>query len=296
MFNRSHSACYAYLGVIGAFLKKNYPEEYMAAVLNNCKDAETQAFYINCCEQTLNVKVLPPDINKSKEGFAPDSDSHSIIYGLGGIKGVGATAIPNIVANAPYDGLEDAYKRIPKSSFNKKVSESLIKSGAFDSFNPDRVELLNQLYVLRNDRVKENGKLVKDENGNYIIESFKKHYNIGVCMKFEEETLGCHITHKTWWEQLKVNQGHTFTAKIKAVVEHKQKNGQTMAFITLKDIVEKFTLETCAFASTYKNIIAFVYGQEGELINVSGRKSDKGSFVISDVKPCQAFKKVKVTS
>lgn len=293
-FNKSHSACYAYLGVIGAYLKKNYPEEYMSAVLNNCKDADTQAFYINCCEQTLNIKILAPDINKSKEGFLPEKEHHSIIYGLGGVKGVGAAAVPAIVANAPYKSLEDAYERIPKSSFNKKVSESLIKAGAFDSFNSDRVELLNKLHVLRNDRIKENGKLVRDSNGNCIIESVKKSYDVGVCMKFEEETLGCHITHKTWWETLKANEGHTFTAKIKSVTEHKQKNGETMAFIAVKDIVAKFNLECCAFSKTYKNIIAFVYEREGELIKISGKKSDKGSFIINDVVPFQTFAKKKI--
>ena len=135
-FNKSHSTCYAYVAYQTAFLKAHYPAEYMASVLNHANAIEKLTFFMEECKR-MGIKVLGPDINQSKKGFAVN-DEGEIRFGLGGLKGVGEAAVESLIAERRQNGkfLDpfDFIKRINQRTVNKKTLESLIYAGAFDTF------------------------------------------------------------------------------------------------------------------------------------------------------------------
>lgn len=136
-FNKSHSTCYAVVAFHTAYLKANYPAEYMAAVLsNNLNDISKVTFFMEECRR-MGVQVLGPDINESSYRFTVNAKGE-IRFGLGGVKGVGEAAVEAIVnerkLNGPYKSVFDVCKRIDLRQANKKTIESLGYAGAFDSF------------------------------------------------------------------------------------------------------------------------------------------------------------------
>ena len=285
-FNKSHSQCYAYIGFLTAWLKYYYPEQFMAATLSIQDSAEDVSFYVDVCHK-MGIEMAVPDINLSKSDFTPVPESHRILYGLSAVKGLGDAVVSDIVANAPYASIQDCVERIPKKSFNKKVSENLIKAGAFNWLSDNRIKLLNELHVLRKDKLKDSdGHVVKGEDGKAIFETENENlWNQSTCMAFEEATLGSHITYKSWWENLGTNEKASFDALIVSVREHKQKNGKLMAFVTLNDLETNAKIDCCVFAKQYAPLNSIFYGREGKYVTVSGKKSDKGSFIIDDASP-----------
>src|SRR5580698_8426764 len=135
-FNKSHSTCYAYVAYQTAYLKAHYPGEYMAAVLNHSGSIEKITFFMEECKR-MGLKVLGPDINESKQGFAANHN-REIRVGLGGLKGVGESAVESIIAerkkNGDFTTIFDLIKRINQRNVNKKTLESLAYAGAFDCF------------------------------------------------------------------------------------------------------------------------------------------------------------------
>ncbi|QCD53013.1 DNA polymerase III subunit alpha [Campylobacter sp. RM16192] len=149
-FNKSHSAAYAFITFQTAYLKTYYPAEFMAALLTSEEDnADKIAKYIDETKR-MGIAILPPCINRSMKEFSVVSENGSdvIIYGLGAIKGVGGAAIENIIeerANGKFEGLDDFVSRIDSFRVNRRVVESLTKSGAFDTFGFTRKMLFNNL-------------------------------------------------------------------------------------------------------------------------------------------------------
>lgn len=135
-FNKSHSTCYAYVAYQTAYLKAHYPSEYMSAVLNHAGSIEKITFYMEECKR-MGIKVLGPDINESKKGFAPNLKGE-IRFGLGGLKGVGENAIENIIDErkkaGAFKNIFDFIVRVNQRAVNKKSLESLANSGTFDCF------------------------------------------------------------------------------------------------------------------------------------------------------------------
>jgi DNA polymerase III subunit alpha len=135
-FNKSHSTCYAYVAYQTAYLKAHYPAEYMASVLNHAGSIEKITFFMDECKR-MGLKVLGPDINESKKGFAVNQRGE-VRFGLGGLKGVGENAVENIMLERARDGhfssIFDFIKRINQRAVNKKTLESLAYAGAFDCF------------------------------------------------------------------------------------------------------------------------------------------------------------------
>lgn len=135
-FNKSHSTCYAYVAYQTAYLKAHYPAEYMAAVLNNAGSIEKITFFMEECKR-MGQKVLGPDINESKKGFAVNAKGE-IRFGLGGLKGVGESAVESIIlereTNGAYSSIFDMIRRINQRTVNKKTLENLVYAGAFDCF------------------------------------------------------------------------------------------------------------------------------------------------------------------
>jgi DNA polymerase-3 subunit alpha len=135
-FNKSHSTCYAFIAYQTAYLKSNYPSEYMAAVMNHAGNIEKITFFMEECKR-MGLSVLGPDINESLKGFAVNKKGE-IRIGLGGLKGVGEAAVESIIADrgkaGPFNSIYDLVKRVNQRTVNKKSLESLAMSGTFDCF------------------------------------------------------------------------------------------------------------------------------------------------------------------
>ncbi|AFU00887.1 DNA polymerase III subunit alpha [Nocardia brasiliensis ATCC 700358] len=139
-FNKSHAAGYALVGYWTAYLKANYPAEYMAALLTSVADnKDKSAIYLSECRQ-LGIKVLAPDVNESSLRFA--AVGTDIRFGLGGVRNVGANVVESIIETrtrkGKYASFADFVEKSELVCCNKRVLESLIKAGAFDSFGHPR--------------------------------------------------------------------------------------------------------------------------------------------------------------
>ena len=143
-FNKSHAAGYGLVSYWTAYLKGKYPAEYMAALLTSVRDdKDKSALYLHECRR-MGVKVLPPDVNSSNADFAPVGTD--IRYGLAGIRNVGTNVVASICATrksrGAFSGFADFLAKVEPVVCNKKVIESLIKAGAFDSLGHTRQGLL----------------------------------------------------------------------------------------------------------------------------------------------------------
>ncbi len=137
-FNKSHSTCYSLLAYQTAYLKANYPAEYMAAVLTHSQsNLENVTFFIEEC-RNMSIHVLGPHVNESGVYFEVNHEGE-IRFGLGAIKGAGDAAVEAIIqerdARGPFADIFDFAKRLNQRSVNKKTYECLALSGAFDCFN-----------------------------------------------------------------------------------------------------------------------------------------------------------------
>ena len=136
-FNKSHATCYSYVAYQTAYLKAHYPAEFMAAVLSrNLNNIDKITFFTKEAER-MGIQVLGPDINESSLNFTVNKDG-IIRFGLAAIKGVGGSAVEDIIAerddNGPYKSIFDFAKRVNLKSVNKRSFEALSKAGAFDCF------------------------------------------------------------------------------------------------------------------------------------------------------------------
>jgi len=146
-FNKSHAACYALISYRTAYLKANYPVQYMAALISSVMDTKDKVpFYVNVANE-MGIEVLPPDINESVVDFRAIEDR--IRFGLSAVKNVGETAIRNILAardgDGPFSDLFDFCERVDLGVVNGRAIESLVKSGAMDSIGPSRRGMLQVL-------------------------------------------------------------------------------------------------------------------------------------------------------
>ena len=148
-FNKSHSAAYALVAYQTAYLKAHYGAAFMASTLSADMDDTDKVhnFYVDALSSGL--EMLPPDINKSDYRFFP-VDGKRIRYGLGAVKGTGEAAIRAILEarkDGAFPDLFDFCKRVDKRTVNRRVIESLVRAGAFDSLNPNRKSLLASVGV-----------------------------------------------------------------------------------------------------------------------------------------------------
>lgn len=142
-FNKSHSAAYAYVAYVTAYLKAHYPLEFMSALLTSeIGNTAKIVKYINECRDR-GIKVLPPDVNKSDRTFTPDGDA--IRFGLSAIKNVGEAAVQSVIAarekEGPFKSIYNFGERVDLTAVNRRMIESLIKAGALDSLNARRSQL-----------------------------------------------------------------------------------------------------------------------------------------------------------
>ncbi|QWF85245.1 DNA polymerase III subunit alpha [Amycolatopsis sp. CA-230715] len=143
-FNKSHAAGYALLGFWTAYLKANYTAEYMAALLTSVGDnKDKSAIYLSECRR-LGIKVLPPDVNESAMRFAAVGDD--IRFGMGAVRNVGANVVESIIKTrqekGKYSSFTDFLDKSELLACNKRVIESLIKAGGFDSLGNTRLSMI----------------------------------------------------------------------------------------------------------------------------------------------------------
>lgn len=150
-FNKSHAAGYGLVSYWTAYLKANFPAEYMAGLLTSVgDDKDKAAVYLADCRR-LGITVLPPDVNESVQNFASVGDD--IRFGLGAIRNVGANVVASLISTrtekGKYTDFSDYLNKIDIAACNKKVTESLVKAGAFDSLGHPR----KGLYLVHTDAV-----------------------------------------------------------------------------------------------------------------------------------------------
>ena len=223
-FNKSHSAAYAMLSYRTAYLKANYPVEFMAALLSSEQgNADKVAHFID--EATaMDIRVLSPDINTSRQSFTPVVDDPedveagrpgSIRFGLGAIKGVGDAAALKIIeereANGPFTDLDEFLERMDSKAVNRRVLECLVKTGAFDFSMEPRGSIFSRLeeamnYAAARQRDKEAGQNSffdmlaepEQENGGAIGANrdfdMSKQFPKNEMLAYEKELLGFYVS------------------------------------------------------------------------------------------------------
>ena len=151
-FNKSHSACYGHISYWTAYLKANFPVEFMAGLLSNeINNTDKIGVFVAECSR-MNIEILPPDLNKSRLRFAPEqlpSGAFAVRYGLAAIKNVGEGAMAQAIAEREAKGeflsLEDFSNRLDSKAVNKRILENLVKAGALDWTGESRASMFHRL-------------------------------------------------------------------------------------------------------------------------------------------------------
>jgi DNA polymerase-3 subunit alpha len=262
-FNKSHSAAYAMITYQTAYLKTYYPTEFLSALLTfEAENTDKIAKYIEEAK-VLGIEVLPPNVNKSNAEFTPIDDK--ILFGLSAIKGVGSKAIESIVANRPYESIEDFILKVDTSKVNKKVLEQLIKAGAMDDFGLSRKAMLSRIEEMLEfkKRIEEKKNAINHEFSLFADmeenEEIDEHldipntveFDIKTLLEYEYQTLGFYVSahpldpYKDKMRGINYNlsseieeiisQEALFVGKIDAMKVRISKKGNKFAIATLMD-------------------------------------------------------------
>ena len=307
-FNKSHAAAYAVVSYRTAYLKRYYPEEFMAATLNSfLGNLDKVPEYIDECKR-LGIEILKPNINKSFTKFTVDNKK--IRFGMGSIKNVGFAAVDAIVAerekNGPFLSFTDFCERIQSESVNKKCIECLIKAGAFDDFEQTRSTLVasfESIIDTINDSNKKSmsGQVTMfdlgsdDEKLDEIKYTFNtlKEYSEKELLKYEKEMLGIYISGHpldklreqikkestiNTMQILKMQEENDlsqdgknvkYAGIITAVKKKFTKNNTRMAFVTIEDLYG--SCEVIVFENCYAKCSNLLI--EDSIVSVDGRLS-----------------------
>ncbi|GLW63179.1 DNA polymerase III subunit alpha [Actinomadura rubrobrunea] len=209
-FNKAHSAAYGLVSYWTAYLKANYPAEYMAALLTSVgDDKDKSALYLNECRR-MGLKVLPPDVNTSDADFTPMGDKE-IRFGLSAVRNVGANVVEGIIKARQEKGrftdFNDFLNKVPSQVCNKRVVESLIKAGAFDELGHKRKSLLmvheqaidSVIDIKRKEAVGQDslfGALEEDAGGSAFAVAIPdgEEWDKTTLLSFEREMLGLYVS------------------------------------------------------------------------------------------------------
>jgi DNA polymerase III subunit alpha len=205
-FNKSHTAPYALIAYWTAYLKANYPAEYMAALLTSvADDKDKSAQYLNECRR-MGIKVLPPDVNESVATFA--AVGSDIRFGLAAIRNVGANVVEAILSarksKGEFSSFPDFLRKVPLLVCNKRVIESLIKAGAFDSFGNARKGLVlvheqavdAVIDIKRNEAIGQDSLFGGDAEAEAVFDVPVPtgEWDKGTLLNFEREMLGLYVS------------------------------------------------------------------------------------------------------
>jgi len=321
-FNKSHSAAYALISYRTAYLKANYPVEFMTALLTSEKDnMDKLSVYINAATR-MGIKILPPDVNSSFAKFTVVGGD--IRFGLAAVKNVGQGAIDSIIevrkTHTAFKSLYDFCEHVDSRLVNRKVIESLIKCGAFDSFEYHRSQLMSIL-----DKALEvAGGIQKDRlNGQFSFfdtfedqksfrQSFQEIPNIPEwpehqLLSHEKQMLGFYITKHPLarYEKMLSNYSTCFATELvnfkdgdeiflggiinKARFTVTKKSGEKMAIVRLEDL--KGVVEVLVFPSTFQKVGALV--KEDAIVFFKGRislREEEPKLIASDIIPIDDMK------
>ncbi len=289
-FNKSHSAAYALIAYQTAYLKAHYPVEFMAALLSSeMGDADKILRHLSECREK-KIEVLPPDVNESQQDFAVVGGK--IRFGLAAVKNVGLAAIQSILAareeKGDFTSLPDFCLKVDLRKVNKRVIESLIKCGAFDSISLQRAQLLAGLeeatdWAQELERERSNsqmimfGSLRPTGRPNEPSLPGVPDWPEGQRLAFEKETLGFYLTghpltpYAATLRRLATvdsqsirgvpdGQEITIGGVVNALKEINTKKGDRMAFVTLEDL--QGVVEVIIFSELFKNSSLLLKGEE----------------------------------
>lgn len=315
-FNKSHSAAYALVAYQTAYLKTHYPQEFMAALLSSVMGTnEKVGMYIEECRRK-GIEVLPPDVNASQAGFSVDENA--IRFGLAGVKNVGEGAIECIImartSGGRFTSLLDFFSRVDMRVVNKRVVESLIKCGAFDSLGCRRSQLLAVTeraadLAAKKQRDEANGQL--DLFGGDGMEELDEitlpdlpEIADEMRLAMEKEMIGFYVTGhplNRFRDKLKrytpissllsedgtdgqmIRAGGTITTSKRITT----KSGDSMCFLTLEDFVDQ--IEVVVFARLFERVNRILLPDAP--IMVSGRLSkneETAKIIADDIQPLDA--------
>ncbi len=304
-FNKSHSAAYGLIAYQTAYLKAHYPLEFMAAVLTSeSNDSDKVMRHISECREH-GLTVLPPDINQSGRDFT--ADSQAIRFGLAAVKNLGGGAVESILAareeGGPFRDIFDFCERVDLRKVNRRVLESLIKCGAFDSTGAGRSQLMAVL-----DEAMEHGQRLGRDRKEGQINMFAAFtdsvpaqaaaqlpdvppWSESDTLAYEKEALGFYITGhplSRYSRDIKrLSNMDTVTvqaagdgmkvrlAGLPAEVKEKiTKKGDRMAFVRLEDL--KGSLEVIVFPDCYAEAAPFLSGETPVLVKGVVDKDERG--------------------
>ncbi len=299
-FNKSHAASYGMVAYQTAYMKANYPSEYMTALMTaEAADLEKIAFAVEECER-MGIEVLPPDINDSLKDFTYMSDTQ-IRFGLLVIKNLGEEVIEAIIhdrkEHGPFQDLSDFAGRVSHRAFNKKSLEALVKVGALDRFGERKQLMQNMDRILMHNKNKQreratnqqslfSGAAMADSRGIVLRDS--EPASMRELLGWEKELLGLYVSghpyeayKEAFGDQLLdcnkvvecdegafVRCGGIITS-IKQIVT---KKGDPMAFVTLEDLSGR--TEVIVFPRTYKSVSDFLEVDVVVLVSAKVSKRD----------------------
>lgn len=331
-FNKSHSTAYGYVTYQTAYLKANYPVEYMAALLTaNSGDQDKVQRYIATC-LSMNIQVEPPDINRSGVDFTPLKQS--ILFGLSAVRNVGQGAIEAILAardeGGPFKSLADLCDRVDTRVVNRRALEALIHCGAWDRIEANRRQLMADLNLIlewaqsrAKDRASGQGNLFDffgmttsntPENNNGFETAPKappvEDYPPPEKLKLEKELLGFYVSDHPLKEVARsakvlapINLGslehHADKSTVSAIVmltEAKHvitKRGDRMAILQIEDLTGKS--EAVVFPKNYEAIKDYLEADQRLIVwGKVERRDDQVKFIIEDAELIETVKMVMV--
>nr|WP_321466840.1 DNA polymerase III subunit alpha [uncultured Desulfobulbus sp.] len=312
-FNKSHSAAYALVAYQTAYLKAHYPAQFLAALLScDYDNTDKVVKYINEC-RSLKIEVLPPDINESFTDFTVINDR--VRFGLAAVKNVGGAALDSIIeereTSGPYRSLSDFCSRVDSSKVNRKVIESLIKAGAFDSMNGKRAQYMAMLdqcidraKAIQRDRLSGQmnlfalGQPAAKQNEAVEVElpaDVDEWPNLEK-LAAEKETVGFFLTGHplegvmedlqravdmeiAGVEKLRDDQMVRIGGLIASYKEHKSKKGDRMAFTTLEDMSGK--MEVIVFPSTFAECSDLLLSDQPLVVLGAVQQGERGAKIIA---------------
>ena len=310
--HNSHAAAYGLVAYQTAYFKANYPVEFMAALLTSeMGDTDKIVKYIEEC-RAMGIRVQPPDVNTSQVRFSVAGDT--VRFGLAAIKNVGEAAMESILKTRAEDGafaaLEDFCVRVDLRLVNRRVIESLIKAGAFDSLGLTRAHLLTQCDLAlesgqRQQRERAEGQASffdllpaaapapRKTEAAAVVPEWEDDQRLG----YEKEVLGFYVSGHPLarFEGVAETLGVTSSAElasrshgarvtlfghVAAIKETATKSGNRMAFLTLEDMAG--TVEVTVFPEPYKAAAAFLRTREPIIVRGRMDDSDKGRVVLAE--------------
>lgn len=293
-FNKSHSTAYSMISYQTAYLKAHYPPEFMAALLTSEKDNRDKIIkHINGCKER-GISVLPPDINESLSDFTVAGDH--IRFGLAAVKNVGAGAVESIIevrkSAGKFKSFQEFCQRVDLRKVNKRVLESLIKCGAFDSLGNNRRQLITcyeQCLEAGQKSQKEKSSAQTSIFDSLIDESDNNNGGMDVhlpdlpewdhkdLLAFEKETLGFYITghpllrfrnhlpdvttaDSSTLQEKSDKEAVTVAGIVSQIREATTKKKETMAYVTLEDL--QGSINAVFFPEAYRAAYDLLHGDE----------------------------------